>query len=95
MLDKLFAKYQQVILYNEVRNSSGKLMCMHVIVYTDISLHGEYIQLSNNNGDIFKIYKHAYFDVTHLKFNRDKIEISVANKKIKLFANYLDEVPAD
>ena len=95
MLYEIMAEYEQIILYEEIKTESGKTVYISATIYTSVSLDDskDYIVLSNDNEGILKIYRYAQFDVTHLKFNRDKIDISVENKKIKLFANYFSEVP--
>lgn len=95
MLLELLAKYDQIILYDEIRSEDNKIKYVSSTTYTDVSLDDnfdEFIVLSNDNGDLLKIYKDAYFEVTKLKFDRDRIDIHIENKKIKLFANYFSIV---
>ena len=94
MLYELMTKYEQIILYEEIRTEHGSLIYMSATTYTNVSLDDkDCVVLSNDNEDILRLYRYAQFNVTHLKFNRDKIDISIEDKKIKLFANYFSEVP--
>lgn len=95
LLYELLCGYEQLILYDEVRDECGTLLYMSATTYTNVLIDDDFnelIALTNDANSVLQIHTSASFTITPLKFNRDKIEICCGSKKIKLFANYFSEV---
>lgn len=88
MLYEALVKYDEIILYEELRNKSNEITYVLSISFTDVEkTEGDesYIVLTNDSDDRFKIKSDLKCYISPLPFCRDRIEIYTENEKIVLF----------